>query len=382
MIRSSAAVTGVLVLVALAGTGTGAAGAAATSARQARQLPVTAYVATTSPDSVVPVRLATGKILPPIPVHGPTLSIAVTRDGRTVVVVNYTGSNRSNVVLIHTATGKAFKTVRFAGFPIVPVVLSPDSKTAYIATSLGPDTVMSLHLRTGRLGRRIHVRRDPEAMAITPDGRTLYVASDTSGTVTPIRTATWTALRPIRAGQQPGAVAVTPDGKTAYVKSETTGVMTPIRTATNTALRPVRIGNPGSYPDPQAIAIPPRGKTAYVLGGGHVTPIATATRRARTPIRIDPGAGSLVMSPDGARLYAVDYLSGIITPVSTATGKALHEIHLRTLIGDVAVTPDSKTVYAGLKGGTLIPFATATGKRGKAIQLPPQQLIATLVIAP
>jgi hypothetical protein len=60
----------------------------------------------------------------------------------------------------------------------------------------------------------------------------------------------------------------------------------------------------------------------------------------------------------------------------------LHEIHLRTLIGDVAVTPDSKTVYAGLKGGTLIPFATATGKRGKAIQLPPQQLIATLVIAP
>lgn len=369
-------------LVALAGTGTRAAGGAAAPARQVRQPPVTAYVATTSPDSVVPVRLATGRILRPVPVHGPTLSIAVTRDGRTVVVVNYTGSDRSNVVLIHTATGKVFKTVRLTGFPFVPVVLSPDSKTAYIATRLGPDTVIPMQLRTGRLGRPVHVRRDPEAMAITPDGRTLYVASDTSGTVTPIRTATWTALRPIRAGQQPGAIAVTPDGKTAYVKSETTGVVTPIRTATNTPLRPVRIGNPGSYPDPQAIAIPPRGKTAYVLGGGHVTPIAVATRRARTPIRIDPGAGSLVMSPDGARLYAIDYLFGIITPINTATGKALREIHLRTLVGDVEVTPDSKTVYAGLKGGTLIPFATATGKRGKAIWLPQQRLIDTLVIAP
>jgi YVTN family beta-propeller protein len=378
MIRPAAVVAGTVLLAALAGTVTQAAGA---TSEQAKQPPLTAYVATDS-DSVVPIRLVSGKILRPIRVHGQTFSIAVTRDGSTVVAVDYVGNNRSNVVLIHTATGRAFKTVRFTGFPFVPVVLSPDSKTAYIATSLGPDTVIPVRLRTGRLGRRIHVRRDPEAMAITPDGRTLYVASDASGTVTPIRTATWTALRPIRVGKQPGAIAVTPDGKTAYVKSETTDVVTPIRTATNTALRPVRIGNPGSYPDPEAIAIPPDGKTAYVLGGGHVTPIVIATRRARKPIRVDSFAASLTMSPDGAMLYATNYLFGSLTPVSTGTGKAQREIHLHTLIGDVAVTPDSRFVYVGLKGGMLIPFRTATGKRGKAIRLPQHRLIDTLVIAP
>lgn len=381
MIRPAAVAAGTVLLAAFVGSGTPTAGAAAAPARQAKQPPLTAYVAT-DPDSVVPVRLATGKILRPIPVHGQTVSIAVTRDGRTVVAVNYAGSNRSSVVLIHTATGKAYKTVRFTGFAFVPVVLSPDSTTAYIATSLGPDTVIPIRLRTGRLGRRIRVRRDPEAMAITPDGRTLYVASDAAGTVTPIRTATWTALRPIRAGQQPGAIAVTPDGTTAYVKSETTGLVTPIRTATSTALRPVRTGNPGSYPDPEAIAIPPAGKTAYVLGGGHVTPITTATRRARTPIRVNTGAAALTMSPDGAMLYATNYLSGILTPISTATGRAQRDIHLRTLIGDLAVTPDSRLVYAGLKGGTLIPFRTTTGKRGKAIRLPRHRLIDTLIIAP
>jgi YVTN family beta-propeller protein len=219
-------------------------------------------------------------------------------------------------------------------------------------------------------------------MAITPDGRTLYVASDAAGTVTPIRTATWRALRPIRVGKQPGAIAVTPDGKTAYVKSETTNVVTPIRTATNTALRPIRFGNPGSYPDPEAIAIPPRGKTVYVLGGGHVTPIATATNRARKPIRVDQGAALLVITPNGSRLYAIDGLFGILTPISTATGKALREIHLRTLIGDVAAGPDSKFIYVGLKQGTLLPFRTTTGKRGKAIRLPQHRLIDTLVIAP
>jgi hypothetical protein len=104
--------------------------------------------------------------------------------------------------------------------------------------------------------------------------------------------------------------------------------------------------------------------------------------RARKPIRLDPGAGLLVMSPDGAMLYALDVF-GILTPVSTAAGKALRPIRLGdTLAADVAVTPDSRFVYVGLKGGQLIPFRTTTGKRGRVIRLPGHRLIDTFVIAP
>jgi len=73
-----------------------------------------------------------------------------------------------------------------------------------------------------------------------------------AGGVTPIRTATNTALRPIKAGASANAIAITPDGKTAYVTNEFSGTVTPIRTATNTALRPIKAGL-----RPDAIAITP-----------------------------------------------------------------------------------------------------------------------------
>jgi YVTN family beta-propeller protein len=85
---------------------------------------------------------------------------------------------------------------------------------------------------------------------ITPDGRTVYVANGASGTVTPIRTATNTALKPIKTGQLPWAIAITPDGKIVYVANAGSGTVTPIRTATNTALASIKAGN-----DPQDIVI-------------------------------------------------------------------------------------------------------------------------------
>jgi YVTN family beta-propeller protein len=88
-------------------------------------------------------------------------------------------------------------------------------------------------------------------------GPIAYVTNLLSGTVTPIRTATNTALPPVKVGRGPVAIAITPDGKTAYVVNSglhtvVTGTVTPIRTATNTALPPVKVGR-----GPVAIAITP-----------------------------------------------------------------------------------------------------------------------------
>ena len=50
----------------------------------------------------------------------------------------------------------------------------------------------------------------PVAIAITPDGKTAYVANNASGTVTPLNTATNTALTPIVVGSGPCQIAITP----------------------------------------------------------------------------------------------------------------------------------------------------------------------------
>jgi YVTN family beta-propeller protein len=47
-------------------------------------------------------------------------------------------------------------------------------------------------------------------MAVTPDGRTVYVTNDDAGTVTPISTATNTAGPPIVVGKYANSIAIIP----------------------------------------------------------------------------------------------------------------------------------------------------------------------------
>jgi len=93
-------------------------------------------------------------------------------------------------------------------------------------------------------------------IAITPNSTTASVANASTGTITPIRTATDTALTRIRLADGAGPIAITPDGRTAYVIAGSgpgrTGTVTPIRTATNQALRAITVGNL-----PSVIAITP-----------------------------------------------------------------------------------------------------------------------------
>ena len=61
--------------------------------------------------------------------------------------------------------------------------------------------------------------------------------------MTPITTATNRPGTPIRVGRWPLGIAVTPDGKTAYVANNNSGTVTPITTATNTPGKPIQVGN-------------------------------------------------------------------------------------------------------------------------------------------
>jgi YVTN family beta-propeller protein len=70
--------------------------------------------------------------------------------------------------------------------------------------------------------------------------------------VTPIRTATNKALPSVKTGHKPLAIAITPNGTTVYVANELSNSVTPISTATNKALHPIKVGS-----FPLAIAITP-----------------------------------------------------------------------------------------------------------------------------
>ena len=115
---------------------------------------------------------------------------------------------------------------------------------------------------TNTPGPPIPVGQGPRAIAITPDGKTAYVASWQGGTVTPIATATNTAGTPIEVGEGARAIAITADGKTAYVAVwGEPGTMTPIATAINTRGRRSRSATghmrSRSRPEPAIFDLPP-----------------------------------------------------------------------------------------------------------------------------
>ncbi len=114
------------------------------------------------------------------------------------------------------------------------------------------DDVSTITLATATVGGPISVGSNPDAIAITPDGTTAYVANHDDGSVTPIDIATDTAGTAIPVGTQPDAVAVTPDGSTAEVVNFHDDTVTPIATATNNPGTPMSAGI-----DPWDIAITP-----------------------------------------------------------------------------------------------------------------------------
>src|SRR5215472_602676 len=131
-------------------------------------------------------------------------SVAITPDGRTVIVAGPSFGNRTGYATVadNAATGVALWTRRALGFPVaVPLntqmlAVSPDSRTVYVAgpspcgfcdynyrtvafsVATGPRQWMSTYNGPGKGDD------NPMAVALSPDGRTLYVTGSTTGATT------------------------------------------------------------------------------------------------------------------------------------------------------------------------------------------------------
>ena len=132
------------------------------------------------------------------------------------------------------------------------------------------------------------------SIAITPNGKTAYVANYGSGTVTVLSIATDRATGQVEVGKMPQTVLVTPDGKTAYVANFGSNSVSPIDTATNKPGPAIAVGS-----EPYALAIVPHHQSIYVVnyGSGTVTPISTATNKAGRAVRCRHRPRSRLPSP-------------------------------------------------------------------------------------
>jgi YVTN family beta-propeller protein len=300
--------------------------------------------------------------------HGPVTGHGAGPSLPHPITAYVTSNGLAEVTPILTGSNKAMPGVAVGGAPggnsLPAVVFSPDASIAYVLTAplfAKQGMVTPILTATNKALKPIKVGRYPRYLAITPDGKTIYVSDSGSDTVTPIDTATDEALAPINVGGHPWGIAITPDGRTAYVTTGA-GTVTPIRTATGKVLPAIKVGV-----GPQEIVMTPNGATAYVLDNSGVTPIRTATNTALAPIRVT--AFRMGITPDGSTLYALypgnhGNHEGMVVPIRTATNTVLTPIPVGKAWPDnlaIGFTPDSATAYVvNTKSDIVVPIRTAT----------------------
>jgi YVTN family beta-propeller protein len=120
------------------------------------------------------------------------------------------------------------------------------------------NTVSVVDTAAGAVVATLPVSAGPHGMAITHDGRTVYVSGDGSSSVDVIDTASDKVIKRIDVGKSPNGIALTPDDRLLLVTVYGENRVAFVDTATQTVVATTPV------PKPHTVAISPDGKLAYV----------------------------------------------------------------------------------------------------------------------
>lgn len=235
------------------------------------------------------------------------------------------------------------------------VAITPDGKTAYVANQ-NPAEIIPIDVATNtREGGIALGGGEAEEIAITPDGRFAFVIEAFPNRVDKVDLSTGTVVATIPLSEVPGGIAVAPNGNTAYVSVQgSPGSVLPIDVATATTGSPIEVGT-----GPTAVSVTPDGNAVYVLNSDDATisRIDAGTQTVTATITGTHGE-RLVITPDGSKAYALD--SSELTPVNLTTGVAGATKFPSGFVRDIAILPDGSRAYLTANdGGSLIPVVVA-----------------------
>jgi large repetitive protein len=212
---------------------------------------------------------------------------------------------------------------------------------------------------TSTIVANITVNYLPMCAVVSPDNRTLYVASGyfTSGyanTVSVIDTATNTVTTTIPIGSLPNGIAITPDGSTLYVSCA--GGIAVIATSTNTVTTTINVIAVG-------LAVNPNGKSLWAVTSTGVEVIDIANNEVSGTIPYAHLARPLQVLFDPSGAYAWVFSIAAYTRSEVPLGGIL-EVNTKSLAtkqfvwgkfrnpGYAAITPNGRTIYEGSGDGT------------------------------
>lgn len=273
-------------------------------------------------DSLSLIALASGEELARLPTGRMPHEIAISPDGKQAAVVAYGGTT---IDIFDLAARTKLKTID----------LSPNQRPhgllwlsdgRLVATTEGSESVAVV----GTDGTVATIRTDQQGthmVVVAPDERTAYTANIGSGTVSVLDLAEARKLRDLSVGGRPEGLALTKEGRELWVGDLSAPRVQVFDTATGEKLdeKPV---------DPVAIRVlaSPDGRlvaTSNIAAGT----ISLFDAETRAPVRTimvsgeqSKGQVTLLFSPDSTRLYAAETGHDKVAEIDVATGTVLRRI--------------------------------------------------------
>jgi DNA-binding beta-propeller fold protein YncE len=248
---------------------------------------------------------ASGAVLQTVTQPSAFIGLAFAPDGRSL----YASGGNQDVVYRYTwSDGRAALADSIVLAPKAPrtngtrypagLAFSPNGRTLYVAENLG-DGIAVVDLASGRVTQRLGTERYPYSVAVARDG-TVYVSAWGGSTVsvfTPGSDGSLTDAGKVRVSRHPSALALSPDGTRLFVASASTDRIDVIDTQARSVVAwlsdaPASPTREGSTPD--ALALSPDGTRLYVAEADN-----NAVAVFRFTGRVRPGAVPVGRIPVG-----------------------------------------------------------------------------------
>jgi len=207
----------------------------------------------------------------------------------------------------------------------------------------------------------------PIEMALSPDGRFLYVVCQASDEMRVVDLASGTVVSNVPVGHVPRGIALSRDGRQIYVTNAWSDTVSVIDAATLTVVRTLPTGF-----EPTGIVCDKSGKTLYVANrlSSDISVIDVNTGQEIKRLLAGRGASYLALSADGKWIYATHIYPNAgafrtqpnseITVIDTVRQAVVERKRLHNAAGvfHVALSSDGKLgVAAQLRPKNLIPLA-------------------------
>lgn len=206
------------------------------------------------------------------------------------------------------------------------LVVSPQIAAAAASSPLAPCAPTGPGIRT-------------DAIAVTPDRRTVWSADTGATTITAHRRRDLARGRSIEVGGAPLAIAISPLGDLALVT-------TAFYDRPGLAIVDLVTGQVDRLdvgPEPYAVAFAPKGRSAYVVGGGRegtLTRVEPRSGRVHAPVALGEHPRGLAITPDGKHALVALNGDAAIAVVSLARRRIARRIATRPFPYLLAASPD------------------------------------------